>query len=64
MFDWNQNGKYDMQDSFIDYQIYSNMKKEREEGNVSNGFLWFCIILSCIACPPLGILVLIIAFFS
>ncbi len=64
MYDWNKNGKYDMQDSFIDYHINSNMKKEREAGNISDGFMWFCMIITFIACPPLAILVFIVALFS
>lgn len=31
MFDWNNNGKYDMEDAFIDYHIDKSMRSDKSE---------------------------------
>lgn len=35
MCDWNNNGKYDMQDSFIDYHIYKSVSENKQSRNSS-----------------------------
>ena len=35
MFDWNNNGEYDMQDSFIDYQIYKTISENKSTASSS-----------------------------
>lgn len=50
--DWNNDGKIDSQDSFIDYQIYQNCTKNNNTASGSNhcgGISTFGAILSVIA---------------
>ena len=50
--DWNNDGKIDSQDSFIDYQIYQNCTKNNNTASGSNhcgGISIFGAILSVIA---------------
>lgn len=35
MFDWNNNGRYDMQDSFIDYHIYKSVSGNKSTASSS-----------------------------
>lgn len=35
MCDWNNNGKYDMQDAFIDYHIYNSISGNMQSENSS-----------------------------
>ena len=56
MNDWNNNGKYDVQDSYIDYHGANSSSS----GGSSD--LWKSLLLLGLVtiCPPLGIIVLII----
>ncbi len=33
MFDWNQNGKNDMVDNFIEYQIYKDVTGQKDDSS-------------------------------
>ncbi len=35
MFDWNNNGEYDMQDSMIDYHIYKSVTNNKKNSSSS-----------------------------
>lgn len=35
MCDWNNNGKYDMQDAFINYHIHRSISGNKQSGNSS-----------------------------
>ena len=37
LFDWNQNGKKDIVDNYIEYQIYKNATENKETNNYSSG---------------------------
>lgn len=55
MNDWNGNGKYDAQDSFIDYHGANS------GGSGVSSDWWIPVLLFIImgVCPPLGILIVI-----
>ena len=36
MFDWNNNGEYDMQDRMIDYHIYKSVTKNHKNSGLSS----------------------------
>ena len=62
LFDWNQNGKKDMVDNYIEYQIYKNATENKETNNYSsggtNGMSTFAALVAVIG----GILIIIGAF--
>ena len=53
MYDWNHNGKNDMADSFIEYQIYKDVTGQKDEpshtSSRGNGMSTFGAIVSVIA---------------
>ena len=53
MYDWNHNGKNDMADSFIEYQIYKDVTGQKDEPSYTpsrgNGMSTFGAIVSVIA---------------
>lgn len=53
MYDWNHNGKKDMGDNFIEYQIYKDVTGEKKESSytpgTSNGMSTFGAVVSIIA---------------
>ena len=53
IYDWNHNGKKDMADNFIEYQIYKDVTGQNDETSYSprrgNGMSTFGAILSVIA---------------
>ncbi|MCI6497506.1 MAG: hypothetical protein MSA21_01170 [Lachnospiraceae bacterium] len=53
MYDWNHNGKKDMSDNYIEYQIYKDMTGRNDEPSYSpsrgNGMSTFGAIISVIA---------------
>ncbi len=56
MTDWNQNGKYDISDSYTDYKIHKDMSS----GNTSIGtfFLVMLMYLLCCIFPPFVFVIL------
>ena len=55
MNDWNGNGRYDSQDSFIDYQgAYS-----RHSGASSDWWKYVLLAVVMGVCPPIGIIIVI-----
>lgn len=66
MYDWNGNGRNDMTDNFIEYQIYkdftSNNSTPRSSTNTSGSGFWIVLIIACIVSAfseGLGVLILI-----
>ena len=59
MTDWNQNGKYDISDSYTDHKIYEDMSS----GNTSIGtfFLVMFMFLICCIFPPFVFVILLLA---
>ena len=55
MNDWNGNGKYDMQDSFIDYQGTNSGSSEAS----SDWWIWVLLAIVMGVCPPLGIIIVL-----
>lgn len=55
MNDWNGNGKYDMQDSFIDYQGANS----GSSGASSDWWIWVLLAIIMGVCPPLGIIIVL-----
>ena len=53
MYDWNHNGKNDMADNFIEYQIYKDVTGQNNESSYTpsrgNGMSTFGSIISVIA---------------
>ena len=53
MYDWNQNGKNDLQDNFIEYQIYKDITGQNNESSYTpsrgNGMSTFGAIISVVA---------------
>ena len=53
MYDWNHNGKNDMADNFIEYQIYKDVTGQKGESSYTpsrgNGMSTFGAIISVIA---------------
>ena len=53
MYDWNHNGKKDMADNFIEYQIYKDVTGQKDEPSYTpsrgNGMSTFGAIVSVIA---------------
>lgn len=58
MFDWNGNGKYDLQDSMMDYELSS---PHVSVGIGSDWWKWFLLAIVMGVCPPIGIMIAIIA---
>lgn len=58
MYDWNQNGKYDLQDSMMDYELSSFHVLS---GANSDWWKWFLFAVVVGVCPPIGIVIAIIA---
>lgn len=56
MHDWNGNGKYDMRDSYIDYNLANSSSPH--SGGVSGGWIFVLMVLALIICPPLGFFVI------
>ena len=68
MHDWNHDGKKDMVDNFIEYQIYkdctstSNNSTPRSSTNSSGSSFWIVFIIACIVdafCGGLGVLIML-----
>ena len=59
MNDWNGNGKYDTQDSWMDYQMANS---HSSSGASSDWWIWVIFAIVEGVCPPRGILIMIIAF--
>lgn len=59
MNDWNGNGKYDVQDSWMDYQMANS---HSSSGSSSDWWIWVILAIVVCVCPPIGILIMIIAF--
>ncbi len=55
MYDWNQNGKYDMQDRYIDYKGANSMPS----GTGSDWWKYLLLLTAITICPPLSIFILI-----
>lgn len=53
MYDWNHNGKKDMSDNYIEYQIYKDVTDQNDEPSYTpskgNGMSTFGAIISVIA---------------
>ena len=58
MFDWNGNGKYDLQDSMMDYELANSYHSSSAD---SDWWKWFVLAAAVEICPPIGILIVIIA---
>ena len=58
MCDWNNNGKYDMQDAFINYHIHRSISenKKNQSGSGDSGVL----IVVAVVLLILGILILFV----
>lgn len=57
--DWNNNGKYDLEDQFIDYTIINSVHKEDSSPYKSSSDWWLYVlffIVICV-CPPIGALI-------
>ena len=58
VYDWNRNGKKDMADNFIEYQIYKDSMKSNT-GNSSSGSsgsgTWIGFIILILILAPLGV---------
>lgn len=59
MTDWNQNGKYDISDSYTDHKIYKDMSS----GNTSLGTFFVVMLLFLLCCifPPFVFIILLLA---
>lgn len=44
MYDWNRNGKHDMQDAWISYKIYESMSKGNSNSNNSSSSGNGCLV--------------------
>ena len=56
MNDWNKNGKYDMSDSFIDYNM-ANSGTSGASGASSDWWKWVLFASIVGVCPPIGIII-------
>ena len=56
MNDWNKNGKYDMSDSFIDYNMANS---GGTSGASSDWWKWVLLAIVVGVCPPIGIIILL-----
>ena len=61
MNDWNGNGKYDVADSYIDYRLATSSSTS---GVSSDWWLPVVLYLLSAVFPPLGVILLIIAFIA
>lgn len=59
MNDWNKNGKYDVSDSYMDYYLANSSSSS---GASSDWWKWVLLAIVVGVCPPVGVLILIIAF--
>lgn len=57
IYDWNQNGKYDLQDSMLDYEL-SNSHVSSEA--YSDWWKWFLLAIVVGVCLPIRIVIAII----
>lgn len=59
MWDWNNNGKYDFQDSFIDYHIYRSIRDiNNKQGSSSDS--GGCLNVFAVGLLILGILMILV----
>lgn len=59
MCDWNDNGKYDMEDAFINYHIYKSISKNEQNNSNNNGNGCLAMmVLAIFAMPIAGIYLL------
>ena len=56
MNDWNRNGKYDMSDSFTDYNLANG---GGTSGSSSDWWKWVLLAIVVGVCPPIGIIILL-----
>ena len=61
MNDWNGNGKHDIFDTMVDYQLI-NSHTSSDAG--SDWWKWLLIAIAVGIFPPLGIVILIIAWIA
>ena len=54
MNDWNRNGKYDVVDSFMDYNMANH---NQTTGSSSDWWKWLLFAIAVGVCPPIGIIV-------
>jgi len=60
MYDWNRNGKKDMGDNFIEYNIYQDVTGNNRNSSSSVSSDWwvpFVLYLIMAICPPLGVII-------
>ena len=55
MNDWNGNGRYDLQDSYIDYHGANG----RNSGASSDWWIWVLLALVTGVCPALGAIIIL-----
>ena len=63
MMDWNQNGKQDMFDQYVDYNLMNHIKTTNSE---SSSGLWRIVplIILFFICPPVGVIAFLVVLFT
>ena len=56
MNDWNRDGKYDMQDGFMDYHLANSGSSGASS---SDWWVWLLIAIVVEVCPVLGIIIFV-----
>ncbi len=59
MWDWNNNGRYDFQDSMIDYHIYKSINNNNKNQGGSSSDSGGCLNVFAVGLLILGILMII-----
>lgn len=56
MYDWNENGKYDAADSYMDYHLANS---NHSSGSSSDWWIWVLLAIIMGACPALGTIIVL-----
>ena len=56
MNDWNENGKYDAADSYVDYHLANS---NYSSTGSSDWWIWVLLATIMAVCPPLGIIIVL-----
>lgn len=60
MCDWNNNGKYDMEDAFINYHIHKSMSGNQSDSNITSEDVNAVLTVVGIGLLILGILMIVL----
>lgn len=63
MMDWNRNGKYDMFDQYVDYNLMNHIKTTNS-GSSSGFWMIVPLIILFFICPLVGVIAFLVVLFT